>query len=784
MRLSAGFLVLGLTFWVLLPVRAAEMELVRDGKAVATIIVGQVGPDAGGEVSPGDREAANVLVSWIKKITDVELPVAESATASGPAIYVGAAAKAAGLNLEDIESPSHEGLRIVCDGKRILLGGQDAVSTTKAACRLLEELGCRYLMDLPMGEVFPRSRTLTIRELNISEKPGLMMRRMWGSCWFGQDLWKIWNGSGGLPMNAGHSWANYVGSNLFREHPEWFALIGTMRQNNNWLCTSNPELRKYFTARVLAVIEAGNSAPSISPPDGRGHCQCPNCTALDDPHSLEVGGVVSKSNRYTDFYRAINDEVSRKFPNAILNFYAYADYTLSPTSGQPLPKNLAAWVAPISYCWFHGMGNPNCRSRQKVKAVYDQWTSHVAKFGYRDYTYNIGDCILPFSKLDACRHDMPFLKKIGCIGVDMETIPCWMSYGPHMYLYLRLAYDPDADSEALLKDYFLMFYGPKAGPLVQDYYMRIDKAITGIHCDNEKGSRGLDDLAQIYTPSFLAELQGLLDRAAVVADTDACKARVALTQEGLKNAQDYRQILQAIEAKDFLRAKRVYESLLSRNKLLLASRQTNHYTIEYLQRFLAKGKDLIHLAAISPPNKVLVEFPDLWRNAWDKDGRGLDLGFSKSDFDDSAWELISTYKEKMTSSSDVASTRAWKYRWFRTTFEVPGEHGKLQMYFNTLEPEATVYINGKLANDPKNRPEGQWGVTFVCDVTGAISSGTNVIAIRRPNAWGRLVEQPVLLIESNADGAQAPVTPDATGPQRLSAPPPPGLKAGVPLRCL
>lgn len=747
MKPLAIFIVLGWMSYLSLPACANEMDLVRDGKAVATIVLNKAVFDSGRKDSPGDRQAADVLVSWVRKITDVELPIAQSAPASGPAIYIGAAAKAAGLKLDDIDSPSHEGLRVVCDGKRVLLGGQDAVSTTKAACRLLEELGCRYLMDLPMGEVFPRSRTLTVRELNITEKPGLRMRLMWGSCWFSQNLWKIWNGNGGLSMNVGHSWGGYVGSNLFQEHPEWFAQIGAARQNIEWLCTSNPELRKYFTSRVLAAIQAGNCAPSISPPDGRNHCQCPNCTALDDPHCLEVGGVVSKSNRYTDFYRAIGEEVSRKFPDAILNFYAYADYTLPPTSPQPLPTNLVAWVAPISYCWFHGMGNPNCQSRQKVKAVYDQWAKHAAKFGYRDYLLNIGDCAMPFSKLDACRYDMPFLKKIGCVGVNMEAVPCWMSYGPHLYLYLRLAYDPDADSEALLKDYFLMLYGPKAGPLVQDYYMRIDKAIAGIHCDGEKGRRGPDDLAQIYTPSFLEELQGLLDRAAVAADTDAYKARVALTQEGLTNAQEYRQILQAIEAKDYPKAMRVYESLLARNRRLLAAQQTSHYTIEYLQRFVAKGKDLIRLAAISPPNKVLVEFPDLWRSAWDKEGQGIDLGYQNSEFDDSAWAMISTYKEKMTSSSDVASTRGWKYRWFRATFQAPPEHGELQMYFSTLEPATMVYLNGKLVNGPKDRPEGQWGVTFVCDVTQAVTSGTNVLAIRRPNAWGRLVEQPVLLIE-------------------------------------
>jgi hypothetical protein len=722
------------------------LDLVRDGTGITPIVI--VDPATGGKARGTDEDAARVLADWIRKITDVELPVVSVAPTSGPAIYVGAAALKAGLKLDDIDSLSSEGLRVHCDGTNVLLAGQCASATTKAVCRFLEELGCRYFMDMPLGEVYPRTRTLSVGELAITEKPKLLMRRTWGSSWGEGALWKTWNGNGGQTFRAAHAWSGYVSSREFTKHPEWFAVQRGQRYNSGWLCTSNPDLRRFFADRVIAAVKAGDINPSLSPPDGRGHCQCEACTALDDPNSLEVGGVVSKSNRYVEFYRAIATEVAKVYPKSVLTFYAYADYTLPPTSGKPLPPNLCAFIAPIGYCWLHGLENDHCTSRQQVKKIYDGWARYVSKFGYRGYDYNFGDCILPFCKLSVWQKDMPYFRNIGCVGIDMETLPCWMIYGPHMYLFLRLAYDPDADAKALIDDYFLKFYGQAAGPLVRQYFLDIDKAGADLPCDPEKGGRGLDVLAAIYTPGFLVHLRDLIDRAASAAkDDETYAARVAMTGAGLKNAEEYRQLLDAMNQQRYREALVLHDGILARNTELLRAKLTNHYSLDYFRRFVTGGKDLARLAAISPPHKVIEELPDLWRSEWDKDGSGLEKGYEKTGFDDSAWGTVSTYKVKMTSSGDLASTRDWKYRWFRVRFTVPEDHGRIALFFSALQPNAMVYINGKLANGPNDRPRSEWNSTFLADVSSTVQPGENLLAIRRPHAWGSLADKAVVVID-------------------------------------
>ncbi len=731
---------------LLLPGGGWSLDLVRDGKPVATIVIGDTRNN--GKASASDTEAARLLVTWIKKITDTELPVTHIAPTDGPAIFVGAAAIKAGLILNDIHSPTSEGLRIRCDGKQIRLAGQNDTATMKAACRFLETLGCRYFMDNPLGEVYPRTKTLKVDKLNITEQPKLLMRRTWGSSWSNNTLWKTWNGAGGQSFRAGHAWAGYVPASVFTEHPEWFAMQNGQRYNNGWLCTSNPELRRYFADRVIAAIKAGDINPSLSPPDGRGHCQCPTCTVLDDPKSLEVGGVVSKSNRYSEFYRVIATEVAKVFPNSVLTFYAYADYTMPPTKGDPLPSNLCAFVAPIGYCWLHGLDNPNCPSRNQVKKIYDGWAKYVGKFGYRGYDYNFGDCILPLSKLSVWRQDMPYFKKIGCVGIDMETLPCWMSYGPHMYLFLRLAYDPKANAHALIDDYFLKFYGPGAGSLVKRYFLDIDKAVAGMKCNPTKGAKGLEALAPIYTPKFLAHLRELLDKAALAAKGDEkYSARIAMTREGLRNAEEYTQIVNLMKQQHNREALEVHNHLIARNEALVKAGLTNHYSLDYFRRFVTSGKDLERLAAVSPPHTIIAELPDLWKSEWDKEGLGLEKGYEKTGFDDSGWGMVSTYAVKMTSSGDLASTPGWRFRWFRVKFTVPEAHGRVALFFSALHPDAMVYLNGKLANGPKDRPRTEWSSTFLADVTPTIQPGENVLSIRRPHAWGSLTDKAIVVID-------------------------------------
>lgn len=307
----------------------ASLRLVVDGKPSAVVVVADP-PESAPKKSRRKRKemtdeaVAEVLVGWVRKITGAALPVAGKPAAGRPAVYVGAAAVGAGLRLDDIGSASGEGMRIVAGDSRVLIAGQCPAATLKAVCRFLEELGCRYFMEGPLGEIYPEQKTLAVPVLDITDKPGFLSRRIWGSTWSGRSLWKTWNGAGGIRLHTGHSWGSYIPKKLFDEHPGYFRMDGEgTRRPSQWLCTSNDALRAAFAARVSAAIAAGTGHPSISPPDGRGYCRCPACRAQDDPDAREPStGAVCMTNRYVDFFDDVARRVAADHPGAILNFYA------------------------------------------------------------------------------------------------------------------------------------------------------------------------------------------------------------------------------------------------------------------------------------------------------------------------------------------------------------------------------------------------------------------------------------------------------------------------------
>ena len=725
---------------------ATAMEIVKDGAPVATIVVEKTDPAGRKKRTEwDDAAAATVLVEWVKKITDAELPVADSAPAAKPAIYVGAAAVKAGLKLDDIQSPSNEGMRIACDGKRVLLAGQCGEATTKAVCRLLEELGCRFFMDNPLGEVFPRSKSLAIGKLDITDQPGFLYRSIWGSQWSGNSLWKVWNGAGGVGLSMGHAWGGYVPRELFREHPEYFALRGDARREGEWPCTSNPDLRRIFTERVIKAIAAGSTHPSVSPPDGISYCECPACKAQDDPNSIEPSsGRVNVSNRYADFLDDVAKRVGAVHPNSILSFYCYADYTQAPTlrgRGQapPLQSNLCAWIAPIRYCRYHRIGHPDCPTRKQLEQMLDGWAACVSKIGYRTYNYNLAECLVPFSLLSVWKHDVPFLKGKGCVGINLESLRNWEIYGPHLYLSIRLAYSPNADADAIMDDYFVRFYGPRAGPLMKQYWMAIDEAFDKMKCHT--GS--FYALHLVYTPEFLARLKSLLEQAADEAKGDAAyAARVAIHTAGWRNAAEYIQLRDAMNKGDFAQAKKLYDALYARNEAELKKGFGNHYTLIYLKRFLGTHVEA-GAAAVAPPSKLLAVLPDQWRFALDREEKGGEKGYARPDHDDSQWKLVATYSNPLDAQSLPDEKTVL---WYRAKFQVPEKHGRLALFFTEVDGSPIVNINGRETEVGKKR------APFEIDITKHARPGENLVAVRVDHSkitelfLGGII-RPVLLIE-------------------------------------
>jgi hypothetical protein len=446
------------------------------------------------------------------------------------------------------------------------------------------------------------------------------------------------------------------------------------------------------------------------------------------------------TNRYLDFYQYVAGRVAEVRPESILSFYCYADYTQAPTSGIRLPPNLCAWVAPIRYCRFHRIGHPNCPSRRQLGQLMDGWGSAAAKIAYRTYNYNLAECVVPFSMISVWKHDIPYLKQKGCIGINLETLANWQIYGPHIYLSIRLAYDPQADAEAIMDDYYRGFYGPRAGPIMREYWTAVDRAFVDLPC--HAGSFFAVHL--VYTPQFLARCRGLLDRASAAARPDGTyAARVEMAAEGFRNAEQYTGIRNAINRGDFRSAGRVYEELLARSEKHQETRLGNHYTVNYLKRFVGRCVDA-GVTATAPPNRLVQVLADQWRLAYDEADTGIAGGYHRVDFDDSSWREVATYSNPLDAQG-LPDRRT--IMWYRTTFTLPEKLRKPALLFMEVDGDARVYLNGKAVGSSEKKR-----VPFEVDAGGALLPGRNLVAVRVDHAkitelfLGGIV-RPVVLID-------------------------------------
>jgi len=160
------------------------------------------------------------------------------------------------------------------------------------------------------------------------------------------------------------------------------------------------------------------------------------------------------------------------------------------------------------------------------------------------------------------------------------------------------------------------------------YWRSIDEAFANMKC--EAGS--FYALHLVYTPQHLAKLSGLIQKASdVTAGNEIYSARVAMTAQGFHNALQYIQLREAINKGDFAAAKQTYNELYERNETEMNKGYGNHYTLNYLKRFV--GTHILAGAeATAPPNKVLQVLPDRMKMAYDHEDEGVERGYFKTRF--------------------------------------------------------------------------------------------------------------------------------------------------------
>ncbi len=689
-------LLLAVVFCVNLPANAAK--IVDQGAAQGAIWYLAADPLAtGNSAASGQRGklpgAAEELGQFIEKISGAKIELksvetGEKPAAADSAMVVGKLALDLGLAAPP-QTRSGDGYCLETRGNHLLLAGESPQSTRFAVTHFLESLGFRWFMPNAIGEVIPKLDTISLDGFAVREQPDFLFREVWG---FGD---RARSRTGGMDLPNAHDWRHVPPDKYFQDHPEYFALRSGERKPGGWLCTSNPDVTRLFADAYIALSKQGKTAESISPPDGRGFCECAACTALDVPNYIEPSsGTVCMSDRYARFFNGVGQLVKKDAPEFMLSFYCYSDYTMPPQRLREFSDNLCGWVTTIRFCRIHGINNPHCESRQRYKNVVEGWAK-LMKTACYDYNYNLAEVTVPISKITYMKENIPFLKRQGCLGINLESMSAWNLYGPHTYLASRLMWKADGDADAILADYYDKLFG-KAAPHIKAYWDQIDQAVVNCraHCGSFYG------LHAIWTSELIGSCQAELDAATAIAESDLVRQRIDMFRSGLESAKQYLALRAASNGCDFAAAKSLFDDWLSmmdrsgEKQYMQWNQYRRGYAERIFGRFLQDG-----LERTTGNRQLVAQLPDEWLFRYDAAGAGENEKWFAPTVATTDWRTVKTYSATL---DEQAVPEELTTMWYRTSVRAADKLpvGSLNLWFGEVDGNPSkVYLNGELVGE-------------------------------------------------------------------------------------
>ncbi|MCA1809908.1 MAG: DUF4838 domain-containing protein [Kiritimatiellia bacterium] len=545
-----------------------ELFLVRDGKALAPIVVLENAP-------PFTRRAANELADYIGRISGAKFEVIEGTPDPLPehAIWVGfqpvlnelfpgidfdfqypeeilIAANAqhlviAGRDRWDPEHLKAEVRRLTIDGVQQEYGTVNAVYTF-----LQDYLGVRWLWPGDSGIDLLPSANLAFEPFQYRYHPRFRGRadifrfsalgdtRGHAFEWLRFQRLQL----DSLSYEGGHPFAGWW-ERFHETNPEYFALQPDGTRGGGArpyptartvkLCKSNPAVWDQWLQDVEAALESNpnqlvfNAGANDS--GASGFCICENCRAWDHPDGQLVRHTwqgltqeyVAQSDRRITWANTLARMLKEKFPDREL-------YVGVGAYGNARPAPVAA--VPDDNVIVGGVFNFHNRPPGDHRQLFLEWAAIAPNFAWRP---NLGSAAgwktgLPNVAPRHVINDLRLAADNNVIRIFFDTIwENWGNQGPHYYMLAQMAWNPYADGEAILADYYRRAFGPAADAMTA-YWTLLEDAASGIVFDGRPQ-------AEVWDAEFYKQAYAYLDCAAeAVADAPAVYGeRLAFVRAGM-----------------------------------------------------------------------------------------------------------------------------------------------------------------------------------------------------------------------------------------------------------
>ena len=230
---------------------------------------------------------------------------------------------------------------------------------------------------------------------------------------------------GDIGMGGGHEtfYGPVSEAKYFKDHPEYFALVGGKRVPGKQICMSNPEVQRIVADYIIANYHKNGDVGSYLfglVDVAHGWCECDACRALDaDVEVKEASrGTPNISTRFNKTAAAIMEMVRKEVPDADLRVWAYSTYRTLPIGFRHDPR-VKVQFCDHGRCYGHAFDDPSCPRNRDLYNLMLGWLKVTPQV----YTYEYFTCSAPryicHERVE--EHDIKLYHRLGMVGWKNEA---------------------------------------------------------------------------------------------------------------------------------------------------------------------------------------------------------------------------------------------------------------------------------------------------------------------------------------------------------------------------
>ena len=767
--------------------------LIADASGAKATVV--VAADAG----KWEKQAATDLVKYIEVMTGAKPALADAAESvpaalksKGILLIVGEEALKADPSLKTalakVMKPNPtlraDAFVVRRKGGHVLIAGNHDEAHYYAAAHLLHLWGCRWYLPTDFGECIPQHAALKVGALDFAYGSPFEVRHYWLS-WnastLGQAEFQRRNFGNNVNVPSGHALGKYTKDLVPKGKTMYNVPI------------AEDATAEHVAKQVVATFGKGQHV-MLGLEDGLYESDSPKDKELKSGYVDKYFLTPSMTDAFMTFYNNVARHLVKEHPAspAKIGFLAYANITLPPQRNIIAEKPLVAYLAPIDIDPIHGMDDPKSPPRQEYREMMYRW-AQVMQGRVAIYDYDQGMLVwrdIPNPAIAAIRQDIKHYRKAGILGISTESRGAMATTFLNLHVRLQLAWNPDADVDKLLAEFYPKFYGPAAVPMAA-YWTAINSAWEqSIITEHEHFVA-----PAIYTPALMKELkQHLLAAEAIMAsasrklgelprDWKKFEERMKFTRLGFDVLENYMAMTTAAATEaDFKAAAAAGERALAA-RLALANMNPTFTTrvvgvaaeseksgAAWFPGEVKQYRDLLALTD-GTKGKLIAKTPLEWAFRRDPNDTGLPGGWAYREPDLSWWKA---QKDKTGTAVHQNNPGHWEmlrtdlyaqaqgvitpdfhsytgHAWYRTELDLKAAdtQGKVHLMFPGLFNECWLYVNGSLVAHREQRAmwwyndyKFEWDV----DVSGQLKPGKNAITLRlhNPHHFGGIFRRPFL----------------------------------------